>query len=505
MRLFIYVAAFAAGAGIMVLEMAGNHVLAPWFGNSLYTWTGLIGVILISISAGYYLGGTIADRFRNWIVIAHLFAIVSVSVAMVPFLDAWLEKFLGESGIVWGPILASMILFTLPACLMGALTPIAIRYASALDRDRRIGISAGMIGMLGTLGSVFGTFAGGFLLIPLLKLKIIFVCISLVMAFFAAAGYVIFAKSVRSALLWSLIAAGVAGYTMAVHRVPKGPFIVHDQMSFYHRIRITDRTDAARRVIRTLLLDSTVEGAQVIGGGELPIAYQQFWMLVKVFSPKPKALAFIGGGAFGMPEASADAYPAARIDVFELDPEVIALGKRYFRLSDYPAIHAIAGDARRNLRLKKATYDFIFGDAYNGVLYIPAHLVTSEFFKLVQGRLSEDGIFVMNIIGALEGPDAEFFRSVGGTLSREFAAVYVFATFPENRESPQNLILVGAGREYSVQASIDATDLDFATKVKFKSAYMGSYPKDARGTLLTDQTNPVEFITARSIYRSLHK
>ncbi len=64
-RLFIAVGAFMAGSGLMILEMAGNRVLAPWFGNSLYTWTGLIGVVLVSISVGNGIGGYLADRYTG--------------------------------------------------------------------------------------------------------------------------------------------------------------------------------------------------------------------------------------------------------------------------------------------------------------------------------------------------------------------------------------------------------------------------------------------------------
>ena len=73
-RLFLIVAAFTAGAAVMIIELAGNRILAPWFGNSLYTWTGLIGVILVSISGGYYLGGYLADRRPDYRILSHLLA-----------------------------------------------------------------------------------------------------------------------------------------------------------------------------------------------------------------------------------------------------------------------------------------------------------------------------------------------------------------------------------------------------------------------------------------------
>ena len=85
-RVYLVLAAFFAGAAVMIIELAGNRILAPWFGNSLFTWTGLIGVILVSISGGYYLGGYLADRRPNYVVLSHLLAASALLTVLIPFL-----------------------------------------------------------------------------------------------------------------------------------------------------------------------------------------------------------------------------------------------------------------------------------------------------------------------------------------------------------------------------------------------------------------------------------
>ena len=87
-RAYLILTAFSAGAAVMIIELAGNRILAPWFGNSLYTWTGLIGVILVSISVGYYLGGYLADRWPRYAVLAHLLTASAVLTILIPSLEA---------------------------------------------------------------------------------------------------------------------------------------------------------------------------------------------------------------------------------------------------------------------------------------------------------------------------------------------------------------------------------------------------------------------------------
>ncbi len=56
---------FVSSGCIMILELVAGRIVAPYVGVSLYTWTGIIGVVLAGISLGNYLGGWLADR-RPW-------------------------------------------------------------------------------------------------------------------------------------------------------------------------------------------------------------------------------------------------------------------------------------------------------------------------------------------------------------------------------------------------------------------------------------------------------
>jgi spermidine synthase len=209
---------------------------------------------------------------------------------------------------------------------------------------------------------------------------------------------------------------------------------------------------------------------------------------------------FLGGGAFTMPEALADAFPDAQVDVVEIDAAVIEVGRKYFRLDEYPRVNAVADDARRFLRLAPNRYDLIFGDAYHGARCVPSHLVTREFFELVKDRLNPDGVYVMNIAGAPEGDGAVLFRCAAKTLSEVFEHQAVFCTNPDEPERVQNVFIVAASHDLALDAVRNRPGE--AGRVA-EDLFTGYLPPDSydlsAGVVFTDDRNPVEFLVARSL------
>lgn len=510
-RVFLLLAAFLAGASVMIIELAGNRILAPWFGNSLYTWTGLIGVILMSISAGYYLGGYLADKRPDYVVLSHLLAVSAFLTVLVPIVSSGLEKSIGSLDVVWGPVLATLILFAVPGCLLASVSPFAIRLISLLSDDKSVGISAGSIGMVATLGSVIGTFGSGFLLIPHLRLKTVFLVTGLVLGVLALAGYVLFSSRLRAnkllalgpvlffALLAIVVASMLGRSNEAIVAGLPGT-VTFERNTFYHTIRVVEIDTSDGDTARFLKLDTTEEGSQYVGSDEMVSRYQDYWQLAKLFSPHLKRAAFLGGGAFTMPEAVADAFPDARIDVVEIDPAVIEVGREFFRLDEYMQINAVADDARRFLRLSPSRYDLIFGDAYHGARCVPSHLVTREFFELVKARLSPGGVYVMNIAGTSQGDGAVLFRCAAKTLSEVFEHQAVFCTNPDEPERVQNVFIVAASHDLELDEVRSRPGEEGHLAADLFTGYLPPDDYDlSDGVVFTDDRNPVEFLVARSL------
>jgi len=496
--------AFFAGASIMLIELSANRVLSPWFGNTLFTWTGLIGVILLAMSGGYYFGGWLADRKPSFTVLGHLLLGSAGLTLLVPVISPSLTAVFGkDTNIILGPVLASLVLFAVPGFLLGTVSPFAIRLTSMATADKKVGTSAGLIGMFSTLGSVIGTFAAGFLLIPTLGIRIIFTLVGVLLALLAVLAYLQFMqrrKDLATTLGGTALLITCLSILTAMTAPGPEPGVIYDHDNFYHRVRVLEENSHPDGPLRTLMLDTTPEGSQYAKTGEPSIPYQSYWELSKVFCPGLERAAFLGAGAFAMPEGVCDAFPGSVVDVVDIDPEVIAVGRKYFRVDDYPQMNPIAMDARMFLANTDETYDLIFGDAYNGLRAIPAHLVTAEFFGQVKDRLNPDGVYMMNIVSAYEGDRATLFKAIARTLSGSFTNIEVFAIDPSLPGAVQNLLLVASDREIALTLDgVETGSREDWIRFLLNTHLKPSRYNYANALVLTDACNPVDLIIAEGL------
>lgn len=496
-RFFLILTAFISGAAVMVIELAANRVLTPWYGNSLYTWTGLIGIILIAMSGGYYLGGWLSEKNPRFTLLGYLLAGAGGLTMLIPVLKAVFNNGFDSGSPLWGPVVSSLLLFALPGLLLGAVSPFTIRLISMTTDDRHIGLSAGVIAMFSTLGSVAGTFASGFLLIPLLDLSTLFRSTGGILILLSIVSFVVLdghrTSSARfAAVLLIITIGGILPWLPTISTAPLN--LVWEKTSFYHRIRVFQDRLSNEDTLTSLMLDTTNEGARYDRDETIPVYYQRYWELATAFLPSIENAAFLGGGAYTMPIAVVRRYPTARVDVFEIDPEVVTVGRKFFGIGEFPAIHATAGDARRMLRLSDRRYDLIFGDAYNGIRCIPAHLLTEEFFQLVNSRLASGGIFMMNITSAVEGPSALLFQSVIKTLSGVFPHIRAFRASVMGTEDSGNIILAASGQDLTTSGNpleMHPRTLGLLrTEIDLKTVNISA------GERFSDQYNPVEYIVA---------
>jgi spermidine synthase len=503
---YICVAAFVAGASVMIVELTASRVLAPSFGNTLYTWTSLIGVVLVALSVGYYAGGRLADRYPTPKTLLHLISAAALCVLAVPILSRLVVAGLASEGqevdIILGPLYAALLLFAVPGCLLGTVTPVCIKLLSQQTHNHRVGASAGTIAMLSTVGSVLGTFGAGFVLIPAVGARSIFVVVGLCLAVTAALGYAGLVgsrfRSPRSAGL-VLIGAAVLGLASQLGLESAAQNVVFQKDTFYHRISVMRMNAPDGRGVTFLLTDGAAQGAQADEGEHLVYEYNRYYRLERLFADSVRRALFLGGGAYATPECLADDHPGAVVDVVEIDPEIERIARRFFRLDDYEGrVRPVVDDARRFLAASNERYDLIFGDVFRGKQTVPPHLVTREFFELIKRRLTADGVYMMNVIGALQGPRSRLFVSVAATLQDVFGELYVFAVHPNRPATqPQNLVLVAPKqqRNWNRMDLVERAGSD--ALVRMAGNLVGADLFDLSGaTLLTDDFCPVEYLVA---------
>ncbi|MDB6006239.1 MAG: hypothetical protein JWR15_3226 [Prosthecobacter sp.] len=496
-RVFLGLSCFLAGAAMMVIEICAYRLLAPFFGNSVYTWTALIGVILIAFSAGGYLGGYLSDRKMALDLLGWLLAGAAVLTFFIPAFHTVFAVSLSDSGLIAGPVMISLLLFALPGILLGAVSPAAVRFYSLTLKDTHVGAAAGTISMLGSLGSFVGTFLSGFFLLSTFGVRSIFFGTATLLLLLAIAAFLLAKNTLKQQA--PVILSGIFAFGMSLMTTPKPKAgVIFEHESFYHHIEVSEQSegDVTRRVLQ---LDSTMEGGMDAKTGHLILPYQQYWKLALLREPaKVGSALFIGAGAFGMPENVSREFPEATVDVVEIDPQVIEVGRKFFKLDEHPRVQAHAGDARRYLLQNGGKkWDLIFGDAYNGIRQIPPHLATQEFYQQIADHLEPKGVFIMNLIAAITGPKSELTSGMLATVRKAFPYVEVFSV-GYRREETQNVILM-ASREDLKPLIVDRYAKQGSWQELLIRTHVpaGTVPRSEY--VFTDDHNPVDAIIARGL------
>jgi spermidine synthase len=468
--LAVGLAVFTSGAVLLGLEIAASRVLAPFFGNSLFVWGALIGVVLAGLSLGYWAGGMLADRIPAPQLLMGVMALSGLLVLAIPFVDdPVLEAIVGwDPGPRLNPLVAAIALFGLPSIVFAAVTPIAVRL---LTRSlASVGRTAGRLFAISTAGSIAGTFATAFFLIPEFGTNqllaqfaaAMFVAIGLVaavermpvvlvVAVFAAAGAG--AASVGLAPETGGTLSGAAARNWSpVYRLrgdvgapidyrAEGYDVVFSEDTRYHRLAVVEDEDS-----RYLRFDNSFQSAMYL---DRPFAtrfeYTDYFHLGLAYNPDARDVLFIGLGGASAPKRLWRDFPRLQIQAVELDPVVVDVARRYFRLPQSPRLQVEAEDGRRFLTADDRRWDVIAIDAYFSDA-IPFHLATREFLELVRSRLNPGGVVVSNVIGAIRGSQSQLFRSFYRTYRSVFPTVLVHpVTYPGETDDAQRNVMVVAG------------------------------------------------------------
>ncbi|MDQ4082732.1 MAG: fused MFS/spermidine synthase, partial [Actinomycetota bacterium] len=409
----LHAVVFMAGTGTLATEIAASRLLAPYFGSSTIVWANIIGLILVYLSVGYWLGGKLADRRPEPRLLGAIVAVAAVVIAATPFvarpiLDLAIEGLDAVAvGAVVGSFFAALALFAVPVTLLGAVSPFAIRLALADVEEA--GTVAGRLYALSTVGSILGTFLSALVAIPLVGTQ---------RTMLASAALLVLAAALLLGLRWQLLTIFVA----ALAFVPAGtikatPGLVHEGESSYQYIQVVERDDGSRvlRLNEGVAVHSLWRRDSVLTGG----VWDTFLLLPPLVGRPVERMLVIGNAGGTVARAYGELYPDVRIDGVEIDPEVSEAGRRYLGLGENPNLTVIEADGRPYLELTDERYDVIVVDAYHQP-YIPFYLATKEFFALTRERLEPGGVVALNVAGV---PGDERLPTAIGTS--------VLAAFPQ--------------------------------------------------------------------------
>ena len=433
---------FVCGAVVMILEMVGSRILAPYLGTSIVVWTSLIGVILGCLSLGYWWGGKIADRNATFKTLSLIILLAAVSIASVALSKSMILDLLQSTSesVHLGSTLATLVLFAPPSVLLGMVAPYSVKLKMT-DLDKT-GRTVGSLYALSTLGSIFGTFLAGFFLIAFFgSTRILtFLALLLVVTSFLAYRRLYPIQGAVGVLVFIVFLA-VRSYDD--HLARNG---FHDIDTDYNRVLITSGVDGETgRELRIMVTNpKAVQSAMYLDDTvELALDYTKFYKLAMHFRPGATRMLMLGGGGYSFPKHVLSHHPNVHMDVVELDPGVTNLARRFFALGDDPRLAIHHEDARTFLNRDHAEFDVVLADTFNSHYSIPFHLTTLEVVRRLHGILSHDGVVMMNLLSSIEGREGRFLQALHATFREVFPQVYLLPVAnPADGMTWQNIMLV---------------------------------------------------------------
>jgi spermidine synthase len=476
---------FVGGCGTLATEISASRLLAPYFGSSTIVWANIIGLILVYLSIGYWLGGKLADRRPEPRLLGVLVVVAAAVIAATPFiarpiLDLAVKGLDAATlGAVVGSFFAALALFAIPVTLLGAVSPFAIRLA--ISDVEQAGTVAGRLYALSTVGSIVGTFVSALITIPLLGTQRTMV---------GAATLLVLGAALLLGRRWQLLTL----VFLALLLIPAGAVkatrgLLYETESRYQYVQVVERADKSRvlKLNEGVAVHSLWQPDSVLTGGE----WDMFLVVPPLVDRPVRRICVIGNAGGTIARAFGAIYPSVEIDGVEIDPKVTEAGRRFMGLGDNPRLHVVTADGRPFLQTTDKRYDLIFVDAYRQP-YIPFYLATREFFRLARERLEPGGVLALNV-AHLPGDD-RLSEAIGSTLLAEFPQSWAwqplrFSELLLGFDRPvERLRLLGRTKRFDLRIASLAPLLERQLR-----------PIRAEVSPLTDDQAPVEWLTDRMI------
>lgn len=489
-----YLVLFTIDAGLMILELVASRLMSPYFGNSNFVWTAIIGIILLAGSLGNIIGGKIASKKNPRVIVGLLLFISAIYITVTPMINVPVLEGIrdGEMGTQFSSVLGSIIFFLIPSTILGMVPPIIMKERIGESKDK--GKESGRITAIIAIGSLVGTFLGGFFLIPTFGTNMIFVIVAIMIIIstlllrpFKEIDF----EPQRPILVVTTILAIAMSIISLVYVTTGSGRGETESISIdteYGRIIIEDDELDGER-IRCYRQSGSYSSATFLNDDrkyELVYDYLKKYDLMFDFTDV-KSVAMIGGAAYQYPKYYISHFPDKSMDVIEIDPESTRIARKYFYLDDLIDDYNLEENKRLGLYNEDGRvflddsdkkYDAILNDAFSGEVPV-ATLSTREAVKIIKHSLKDGGVYMSNILGAVDGDKGRFLRSEVKTLKDVFDNVYVVPVYDkvENDKYINWMVIATDSNRYEPDDAINVnlTDDDI---------------------VLTDDYNPVDSMTS---------
>jgi spermidine synthase len=425
-RIFLLATVFFSGMTTLAIELSASRLLGSVFGTSNIVWANIIGLILVYLTAGYFLGGRWADRWPFPKAFYRLVAWGAFTSGLVPLLARpvllraamAVEKL--ELALMVGSFVSVLVLFSIPVTLLGCVSPYAIRLA--LQDTQHAGRTSGRIYALSTLGSIIGTFLPVLILIPTVGTARTFLIFSFTLLLIAFVGWWMHDRRGAALSLWMPLVLIILAWIGLRGPIKSSTGQVYETESAYNYIQVVEIGG-----VRQLMLNEG-QGIHSVYAPAMEATYGtwDYFLAAPFFNPPEEAsevrrVGIVGLAAGTIAKQYTKVFGPVPIDGWEIDPGIIEVGREWFDMNEQN-LHAIAEDGRWGLEHSAYDYSVIGVDAYR-LPYIPWHLTTQEFFQLVMDHLEPNGVLVINV--GRTPQDRRLIEALCGTIGSVFPSVYV--------------------------------------------------------------------------------
>ncbi|HBU06449.1 MAG TPA: spermidine synthase [Candidatus Magasanikbacteria bacterium] len=438
-KYLLEIVVFICGACLMILEIIASRILAPFVGTSTIVWTAIIGVIMGFLSLGYWWGGKLADKQPTHKFLAKTILFNALFVLFIIFINfPLLFLLLGlKMNIYVMSTISSVLFFAFPSFMFGIIAPYAAKLKMQdLENSGKI---IGRLYAISTVGSIFGTFLTGFVLIPFFgTTKILFI---IAITLFTVSLLLCVKNNYKTKILFLCLI--VMSFLVAQNNFVQTKNF-NDIDTEYNRVWVYQGTENDRPVMKVQIDPLSTQSAMYLDNpNELVFDYTKFYNLGDYFVPNIKNALMIGGAGYSFPKFFLSTHPDAKLTVVEIDPGMTKIAQKYFHLPvDNKNLEINHEDARTFLNNSTEKFDTIYIDAFNSHLSIPYQLTTKEAVQKLYNSLDKNGVVIINIISSFTGEKNSFLQAELKTYKEIFANIKLFQVKEFSFELPQNIIMI---------------------------------------------------------------
>jgi spermidine synthase len=507
-RRYLFLTVFIGGMSTLAIEFTASRMLQTVYGTSNIVWANVIGLVLLFLTLGYFLGGWLADRYPSPKLFYSLVSLAGFSGVFFLLLTSLILRSAAGAlaainvGAVAGSLLGVAFALAVPVTLLGCISPFAIRLGI---RDmNEAGRMSGMIYAISTWGSILGTYLPVLYVIPTAGSRVTAVIFGSILLLTGLVGLWRFAGPVTSktrlvslilplALIPAVMAWG--GGTLKEY-----PGQIYEVESAYNYIQVVRQGDCNY----LLLNEGQAYHSYYCDDDQIPrVSVWTIMLAAPYFNPPDDVsvtkMGVVGLAAGTIPKQFTQVFGPIPVDGIEIDPKIMEVGREYFDMTE-PNINLIAGDGRFQLNLLDGGYDIITIDAYK-VPYIPWHMTTSQFFQEVKDQLTDNGVMAINVGRVPQ--DRRLVEAITATLLTVFPAVHTIDV-----PGSLNTILVATvqptdAANLAINLALLGPTADPLLTTTMRAAADNLMPTVAGPIVFTDERAPVETIIDSIVIRFL--